>query len=126
MLISSDRGASQIVSRADSVRFYDDLACLLAAIGGSGAASPAAGEGSRAAAIYVRPVDSGAWAAATAAYYARPHDARTPMGSGLVPFSSPEAARAADGEGRALAWHDLASTYAARRLGGRDATGARP
>jgi hypothetical protein len=96
MLISTETGAGQIVSSTEETRFYDDVACLITGVGA------AAGETK----AFVRPADGNSWIDVSAAHYARPANARTPMGSGLVPYTSLDAARAADRDGRALSWRE--------------------
>jgi hypothetical protein len=96
MLISSDRGAGQIVSTTEDARFYDDVACL---------AADWAAHHSEARA-FVR-VGGSEWAAAQTASFAQPGDARTAMGSGVVAFASAADARAADRGGRAQTFDDV-------------------
>ena len=104
MLISSDRGAGQIVSTAEETRFYDDVGCL--------AADWAAHRGE--ARAFVR-VAGGRWTDAQTASFARPADARTAMGSGVVAFATAADARAADRDGRAQTFDDVVrSTGGAR------------
>jgi nitrous oxide reductase accessory protein NosL len=95
MLISSEAGGGQIVSTVDDTRFYDDLACL--------AADWSAHAGEATAFVRVGP----GWREAAQALYARPDGARTPMQSGLVAFATADEARAADRDGRALAWDEV-------------------
>lgn len=101
MLISTQRGAGQIVSATEDTRFYDDVGCL--------AADWAARHGE--ARAFVRLAD-GTWSEAQAASFAQPADARTSMGSGVVAFALIADARAADRAGRALTFDDIV------RLGG--------
>ena len=90
MLISSERGAGEIVSATDDTRFYDDVACLAADWAQHGSGSSA----------FVR-LAAGPWSAAHTAWYARPAGARTAMGSGFVAFATEAEARAADAANRA-------------------------
>lgn len=107
MMISTEKGSSQIVSAREDTRFYDDLACLRADW-------PAH---SQDAAAFVRVDLAGAteWKDAMAAFYARPAGAQTPMGSGIVAFADAGAARAADREGRAYTWDELGGISGATR-----------
>jgi hypothetical protein len=103
MLISSETGAGQIVSSHEDTRFYDDIGCLAA----EWAARP---EGS----VAFVHVGSG-WSDVERVSFARHASARTPMGSGFVAFDSPSDARAADREGRALAWDEVVKLAGERR-----------
>ena len=96
MLISTDHGASQIVSARDDTRFYDDIACL--------AADWASHHDDARAFVHVT---GGDWRDATAASYAEPEAARTAMGSGVAAFATAADARAADRAGRVLTWDDV-------------------
>jgi len=96
MLISSERGSGEIVSRADDTRFYDDIGCL--------AADWAARQGE--ARAFVR-LAGGRWSEAQAASFAQPADARTAMGSGVVAFAAAGEARSVDRAARALTFDDI-------------------
>ena len=95
-LISSERGAGEIVSATDDTRFYDDVACLAADWAQHGS-------GSRA---FVR-LATGAWSNAHTTWYARPAVARTAMGSGFVAFAAEADARAADAASRAWRFDEV-------------------
>jgi hypothetical protein len=82
MLISSDRGAAQIVSAVEETRFYDDVGCMAADW-------PAHSTRARA---FVRAANT--WVDAGSASYTRSAAARTAMGSGVLPFASATDARA--------------------------------
>lgn len=82
MLISTDRGAAQIVSAVEETRFYDDVGCLAADW-------PAHSMRARA---FVRVGNT--WVDAGTAAYTRPVAARTAMGSGFVAFASRDDVRA--------------------------------
>jgi nitrous oxide reductase accessory protein NosL len=103
MLVSSDRGAAEIVS-AEETRFYDDVACLAA----DWPKRPAQAH------AFVR-LASGDWSDAAEASYAEPANARTAMGSGLVAFASIAEARAADRAGRALTFDEITRPSGASR-----------
>ena len=99
MLVSSEAGAAEIVSARDETRFYDDVGCLAA----DWAKRPPSTTN---ATPFVR-IGTGGWADARAAWFGRPASARTAMGSGLVAFATAEEAKAADRDGRALAWDEV-------------------
>ena len=104
MLVSSETGAAEIVSSSEDTRFYDDVGCLAADWNvhrGDGVA-------------FVR-LPGGGWREAQLAAYARPGDAHTAMGSGFVAFATAEDARAADRDGRALAFDDVVRAAGAAR-----------
>jgi nitrous oxide reductase accessory protein NosL len=96
MLVSSDNGASEIVSSTDDTRFYDDVGCLAADWHGH--------RGNDVAFVHL---PGGRWIDAEQASYARPVDARTAMGSGFVAYATAAEARTADRDGRALAFDDV-------------------
>jgi hypothetical protein len=104
MLISTDRGAGQIVSTTEDTRFYDDVGCL--------AADWATHRGE--ARAFVRTA-GGTWADARTASFAQPADARTAMGSGFVAFTTSDDARAADRAGRAQTFDDVVRLTGAAR-----------
>jgi hypothetical protein len=95
MLISSERGGGEIVSRVEDTRFYDDIGCL--------AADWAVHHGD--ARAYVRV--AGEWRDVETTSFAQPADARTAMGSGLVAFAAPGDAKAVDRAGRALTFSEI-------------------
>ena len=96
MLISSERGAGEIVSATDDTRFYDDVGCLAADWARYGRGSSA----------FVR-LAAAAWSDAHTAWYARPAGARTAMGSGFVAFATEAEARAADAASRAWRFDEI-------------------
>ena len=96
MLVSSDSGAAEIVSSDAETRFYDDVGCLAA----DWKAHPPDG-------VAFVHLPSGRWSDAREVWYARPIDAHTAMSSGLVAYATETEARAADREGRALAFTDV-------------------
>jgi len=96
MLISSERGAGEIVSAADDTRFYDDVGCLALDWAQHGSGSSA----------FVR-LATGAWSNAHTAWYARPAGARTAMGSGFVAFATEAEARADDAASHALRFDEI-------------------
>lgn len=96
MLISTDRGAAEIVSTGEETRFYDDIGCL--------AADWEAHQGN--ARSFVRVAD-GRWVDTSDASFAQPAGERTAMGSGVVAFAAAGEARAADRAGRALVFGDV-------------------
>ncbi|HJZ74315.1 MAG TPA: hypothetical protein VKE51_21405 [Vicinamibacterales bacterium] len=102
--MSSDAGGGEILSSSEDTRFYDDVACLAADW-------PAHRAGARA---FLR-LPGGRWQDALAASYARPRDAQTAMGSGFVAFASEAEAKAADRDGRAIAFDDLLRLTGGRR-----------
>jgi len=100
MLISSDTGAGQIVSRRDDTRFFDDVGCLAAEYRDGDAA-------------YVHV--GGEWIDVTAAFFAKAQSARTAMGSGIVAFTDASDARIADASGQAMTWTDVVRSIGGRR-----------
>ena len=98
MLISTERGAGQIVSANEDTRFYDDIGCLAADWVGLGdEAVP-----------YVQ-LSGGEWQDARKAVYASRAGATTAMGSGLVAFGSEAEAKLASPGSRVLTWDDVIS-----------------
>jgi copper chaperone NosL len=101
MPVSDRRLASQIVSRGEEPRFFDDLGCLAAFV---------AREGRReGAATYVADHSTGHWVPAGSAVFTRSAALRTPMGSGWIAHADPatrEADPAARG-GTALGFEDI-------------------
>jgi len=95
MLISTDKGAGEIVSPHDETRFYDDIGCL--------AADWQAHAGGDVA--YVRI--GGEWSEATVAAFAQPATTRTAMGSGWAAYANAEEARAVDRNRRAHTWDEV-------------------
>jgi nitrous oxide reductase accessory protein NosL len=104
MLISTERGAGEIVSATEDTRFYDDIGCLRA--------DWAAHRGE--ARAFVR-IAGGTWRDAQEASFAQPGDARTAMGSGIAAFPTAADARAADRAGRALTFDDVRHLTGASR-----------
>jgi hypothetical protein len=104
MLISTDRGAAEIVSTDEETRFYDDIGCL--------AADWDAHQSN--ARSFVRVAD-GRWVDARDASFAQPTDERTAMGSGVVAFAAADEARAVDRAGRALTFSDLVQRRGAKQ-----------
>lgn len=98
MLISTDRGAGQIVSGAEDTRFYDDVGCLAADWA----------EQRNQATPYVR-VYKGVWKDARKAVYANHTESRTAMGSGLVAFDTAEEARLLSPDSGILTWDEVVS-----------------
>ena len=98
MLISTDRGAGQVVSTEEDTRFYDDVGCLAADwVEQRNQATP-----------YVRVYNS-EWKDARKAVYANHTESRTAMGSGLVAFDTEEEARLVSPGSRILTWDDVVS-----------------
>jgi hypothetical protein len=95
MLVSSERGASEIVSSQEETRFYDDIGCL--------AADWRAHRAGDIAYVHV----NGEWSEAGVASFAQPASARTAMGSGWVAYATVGEARAADRDGRARTWDEV-------------------
>ena len=82
MLISEERFAAAMTA-ADQTQAFDDLGCLLRARArGSGAAAR----------IWVHDETSGQWLDAQRAWFVHSREVLTPMGSGLVAFSTKDAA----------------------------------
>jgi len=97
MLISSSQNAAEVVFDDQDPLFYDDIGCL--------ASDRILSRGRFE--VWVR-VDAGSsWKKAGEAFFARPPEARTPMGFGFAAFSSADAARAGDREGRARTWREV-------------------
>jgi hypothetical protein len=108
MLVSSERGAAQIVSAGADTRFYDDVGCLAADWRArSGRADTADAH------AFVRTND-GRWLDVADAVFARPAGARTAMGSGVVAFASPDDARGAGASG-VLTFDEVARAAGAGR-----------
>jgi hypothetical protein len=84
MLISTERGAAEIVPADGDTRFYDDVGCLAS----DWRAHPDAGH------AFVR-LENGTWVNAASAVYAKPAGVRTAMGFGLVAFATAADAHAA-------------------------------
>jgi len=103
MLVSSESGAAEIVSARDETRFYDDVGCL--ATDWAKRLEQRAAEATIAT-PFVR-LGTGGWTDARTAWFARPASARTAMGSGLVAYATADEAKAADRDGRALAWSEV-------------------
>jgi nitrous oxide reductase accessory protein NosL len=104
MLISTEKGAAEIVPLDGETRFYDDIACLASDWRSHGAPAHA----------FVRAA-GGAWIDAGSAAFARPSDVRTAMGSGLVAFSTAADARAASGQDAVLSFDDVVRGMGAGR-----------
>ena len=98
MLISTDRGAGQIVSAEEDTRFYDDIGCLAADWA----------EQRNQATPYVR-VYKGDWKDARKAVYANHIESRTAMGSGLVAFDTEEEAHLVSPDSGMLTWDEVVS-----------------
>jgi hypothetical protein len=98
MLISTEVGAGEIVSRREDTTFYDDIGCLAAAWQQHAADATA----------FVR-VTTGEWRDVRSASFAQPPGARTAMGSGYVAYANAADAKAADRAGRQLTWDDVVS-----------------
>jgi len=96
MLISTARGAAEIVSASGETRFYDDIGCLIADWKRNHDES-----------AHPFVMDQDGWVDGAAAWYAEPAAQRTAMGSGLAAFARADAARAADRNGRPLTWQDV-------------------
>jgi hypothetical protein len=103
MLISTEGGGGEIVSRTDDTRFYDDIGCLAADW-------ETHHDDARA---YVRV--AGGWSDVQTTWFAQPADARTAMGSGVVAFAAPEGARAVDRAGRALTFSEIVRVSGGRK-----------
>ena len=88
MLISTDRGAAEVVPADGDTRFYDDVGCLAADWRAHAASARA----------FVRTY-SGPWVDAASAVYAKPPGARTAMGSGFVAFATAADAQASSAGG---------------------------
>jgi nitrous oxide reductase accessory protein NosL len=97
MLISSTHDAAEVVFEDQDPLFYDDVGCL--------ASDRILSRGRFE--VWVRVDGGSAWKKAGDAFFARPAEARTPMGYGLAAFSSADAARAKDREGRVRTWGDV-------------------
>jgi len=96
MLISSDRGAGQIVSAAEDTRFYDDIGCLAADwVEHRNQATP-----------YVR-MNKGTWTDARKVVYADHDESQTAMGSGLVAFETVDEANLVSPGSRILTWDEM-------------------
>jgi nitrous oxide reductase accessory protein NosL len=104
MLVSSERGAAQIVSAAADTRFYDDVGCLAA----DWTAHASGGH------AFVRAAD-GAWVDAASAVYAKPAGTRTAMGSGLVAFATAADAQSAAGGAPVMTFDDVVRATGAAR-----------
>ena len=100
MLISSDANAAEAQTSGDDTRFYDDIGCL--------ARDPAAAAPSIA--RFVRLAGGAGWATTESAWFAFSASARTPMAHGILAFAAEADARAADREGRARTWTEIASS----------------
>jgi hypothetical protein len=96
MLISTERGAAQIVPADGDTRFYDDVGCLVSDWRDRAAPGRA----------FVH-VDGGAWVDAASAVYAKPDGTRTAMGSGLVAFATAADARAASPSAAIMTFDDV-------------------
>jgi hypothetical protein len=96
MLISTERGAAQIVPSDGDTRFYDDVGCLASDWRDHAQLGQA----------FVR-VEGGAWVDAAAAVYSRPGGVRTAMGSGLVAFASAAEARAASASATVMSFDEV-------------------
>jgi hypothetical protein len=99
MLVSEAASAAEVVFDGADTRFYDDPGCV---------ATDRIPDG-RPYEIWVRADEGKAWKKSGEAFFARPRDARTPMGYGFFAFSSREAARGADRDGKAWSWDELKS-----------------
>src|SRR5262245_57721273 len=103
MLISTESEGGEIAWSSET-RFYDDVGCLAADWNTHDDDAVA----------FVR-LSGGRWSDAQRASFAQPADARTAMGSGFVAFATPDEARAADRNGRAVAFEDLVHAIEATR-----------
>jgi hypothetical protein len=102
MLISTDRGAAQIVSAVEDTRFYDDVGCMAADW-------PAHATRARA---FVRVEN--AWVDAGTAAYTRSNSARTAMGSGVLTFASAADARASGAAEPVMTFDEIVRATGAR------------
>ena len=96
MLISTERGAAEIVPIDGDTRFYDDVGCLVSDWHDHATLGRA----------FVR-IEGGPWVDAESAAYTKPDGARTAMGSGLVAFASAADARAADASATVMTFDDI-------------------
>jgi nitrous oxide reductase accessory protein NosL len=104
MLVSTERGAAELVTPDADTRFYDDVGCLAADWTSHSSGAHA----------FVR-AEGGEWIDAAAAVFAKPAGARTAMGSGLVAFASAVDARAAGAEAAIMTFDDVVGAAGAGR-----------
>jgi len=104
MLVSTERGAAEIVPVDGDARFYDDVGCMAADWTAHAADARA----------FVQ-IDGRGWVDAASAFYAKPEGARTAMGSGVVAFATAADARAAARNGDVSGFDDVVRAAGAHR-----------